>query len=103
MSNNTNTIKDNTKQKDLEFTEKLVHINRFSKVVKGGRRFSFAALVVVGDQNGSNLVLFSFNFAVRTDNPRSMDECGNEVKPLLFRVERIPAQILASKSRFSLY
>ncbi len=39
-------------QEDSEFEDKVIHINRCAKVVKGGRRFSFSAIVVVGDKKG---------------------------------------------------
>ena len=44
--------RNNREEKDSEFVDRLVFINRVAAVAKGGRRFSFAALVVAGDQKG---------------------------------------------------
>src|ERR1043165_9023112 len=44
--------RDRGREENSAFVDKLVHIKRVAKVVKGGRRFAFAALVIVGDQKG---------------------------------------------------
>jgi small subunit ribosomal protein S5 len=44
--------RDFVQEEEQQFVDKVVHINRVAKVVKGGRRFSFAAIVVVGDGQG---------------------------------------------------
>lgn len=53
MVNNRDRDRDRGEGRDKDFVEKLVKLNRTAKVVKGGRRFSFAALTVVGDRHGN--------------------------------------------------
>ena len=45
-------VQQKDRSQDTEFSEKLVAVNRVTKVVKGGRQFTFTALTVVGDGNG---------------------------------------------------
>ena len=46
-------VNQNLRNEENEFEDRVIHINRCAKVVKGGRRFSFAAIVVVGDKKGN--------------------------------------------------
>ena len=65
-----------------EFVEKLVSINRVAKVVKGGRRFSFAALVVVGDGNG----MVGHGKGKAKEVPEAIKKATDEAKSNMIRV-----------------
>ena len=68
--------------RDSEFVDKLVHINRVAKVVKGGKRFGFAALVVIGDQKGR----VGFGHGKAREVPEAIRKATDQAKRSMVRV-----------------
>ena len=69
-------------EKKEELVERLVHINRVAKTVKGGRNMSFAAVVVVGDQKGR----VGFGSGKATEVPDAITKATNEAKKNMVRI-----------------
>jgi small subunit ribosomal protein S5 len=81
------------RQQDAEksaFLERVVSINRVSKVVKGGRRFSFTALVVVGDGDGT----VGVGYGKAKEVPSAISKGVEEAKKNFFRVPRIQGTVV---------
>ena len=73
---------DRAGREDTDLVDKLVHINRVAKVVKGGRRFSFAALVVVGDGRGR----VGFGTGKAREVPEAIRKATERAKRTMIRV-----------------
>ena len=81
--------RDDREREKSPYTERVVFINRVSKVVKGGRRFSFTALVVVGDGNG----LVGIGYGKSKEVPQAIAKAVEEAKKSFFSVPRVQGTI----------
>ncbi|MGE9289467.1 MAG: 30S ribosomal protein S5 [Puniceicoccales bacterium] len=94
MRNPSNNRSPAPEPEESEFVEKVVHINRCAKVVKGGRRFSFAALVVVGDRKGK----VGFGYGKAKEVPEAIrkgtEQAHKHMQPIQLKGDTIPHPVV---------
>lgn len=78
-----------TEKKEQEYIERVVHIGRITKVVKGGRRFRFSALVIIGDGNGK----IGFGTGKAAEVPDAIKKATEAAKKNLFTVSKLGTTI----------
>lgn len=83
-----------TEEPEDEFVEKVVHINRCSKVVRGGRRFSFSSLVVTGDQKGRVGVGYGKANEVPEAIRKSSERARKNLETIELRGDTIPHEVI---------
>jgi small subunit ribosomal protein S5 len=81
--------RDDREKDKSPYMERVVFINRVSKVVKGGRRFSFTALVVVGDGNGT----VGVGYGKSKEVPQAIAKAVEEAKKSFFVVPRVQGTV----------
>ena len=79
---------------ELELTDKVININRVAKVVKGGRRFGFSALVVVGDLNGHVGVGLGKAREVPEAIRKAVDQAKKSLVKINIKKKTIPYQVI---------
>lgn len=91
------------KSEKSEFVEKVIHINRCAKVVKGGRRFSFSALVVIGNRKGN----FGIGHGKAKEVPdairKATEDAHKSLYTVLLKNNTIPHEILGKADGGSVF